>query len=91
MMTVRILTFMNIEIGKTLEVVEVLRRIKEIIEINYITGEYDLAILMEGESSEKIHQIFTEQIEKIPYIIRSSSNLIIKRWIADAPKRKSIV
>ena len=81
MTTIQILTFMNIEIGKTLEVVELLRRIPEIKEISYITGEYDLVILLEGDSSEDIHNIFTQQIEKIPFIIRSSSNLMAKRWI----------
>ena len=87
-MTVRILTFMNIEIGKTLEVVELLRKIPEVKEISYITGEYDLVILLEGRSSEDIHNIFIQQIEKIPFIIRSSSNLLAKRWIAENPRKE---
>ena len=80
-MVVQILTFMNIEIGKTLEVVELLRKIPEVKEISYITGEYDLVILLQGESSADIHNIFTQQIEKIQFIIRSRSNLMVKRWI----------
>ena len=88
MMTVQILTFMNIEIGKTLEVVELLRKIPEVREISYITGEYDLVILLEGGSSADIHNIFTKQIEKIPFIIRSSSNLMAKRWIAKNPSEE---
>lgn len=87
-MTVRILTSMNIEIGKTLEVVELLRKIPEVKEISYITGEFDLVILLEGRSSEDIHNVFVQQIEKIPFIIRSSSNLLAKRWIAENSRKE---
>ena len=76
----KILTFMKIEIGKTMNVVELLRKIPEIVEIDYITGEYDLMIRLEANSPKKIHHIFLEEIDKIPWILSSSSNLLLKKW-----------
>lgn len=80
-MNVRILTFMKIEVGKTMEVVKELQKIPDVVEIDYITGAYDLVVILEAESPKKLHTVFYHQIDRIPAIISSSSNLLIKRWI----------
>ncbi|MHA1583711.1 MAG: Lrp/AsnC ligand binding domain-containing protein [Promethearchaeota archaeon] len=79
-MSVRIWSFLTTEIGKTLEIVNKLRCIPQVKEINYITGEFDLALVIEAETGEELHTIFSERINKIPGIKRSSSNLLLKRW-----------
>ena len=80
-MSIQIITFMKIEIGKTMDVVQILKTIPEITEINYITGEFDLAIVIETENQKILYQIFSEKIDEIPWIKRSSSNLLLKRWV----------
>ena len=80
-MSIQIITFMKIKIGKTMDVVQILKTIPEITEINYITGEFDLAIVIETENQKQLFQIFGEKIDEIPWITRSSSNLLLKRWI----------
>lgn len=74
---------MKIEVGKTMEVVKQLQTIPEVVEIDYITGAYDLVVLLEAESPEKLHIIFYQEIDRIPEILTSSSNLLMKRWVKE--------
>ena len=80
-MSIQIITFMKIKLGKTMDVVQILKDIPEVKEINYITGEFDLAIIIEATNQKKIFVIFSDHIDEIPWIIRSSSNLLLKRWL----------
>ena len=79
-MTVQILSFMKVELGKALQVVEELRKIPQVREISYITGEYDLVMRIEGESSEELHKLFVEQIDNIEAVCEMSSHLLVKHW-----------
>ncbi len=78
---VRILTFMKIQVGKTMNVVEELQKIPEVVEIDYITGEFDAVIIIEAPSPKHLHEVFESKIDNIPWILSSSSNLLLKRWI----------
>jgi len=77
---VQILSFMKVELGKALEVVEELRKISQVKEMSYITGDYDLVMRIEGESSEELHQLFIEQIDKIESVREINSHLLVKHW-----------
>ena len=45
---VQILSFMKVELGKALQVVQELRIIPQVKEMSYITGDYDLVMRIEG-------------------------------------------
>lgn len=79
-MSVQILIFMRIALGKNDEVFEKLKRIPQIKEIYFITGKYDLAFILEEESPEAIHDLFIEQIDCIDGILKSNSHLLMRRW-----------
>ena len=77
---VQILSFMKVELGKALQVVEELRKIPQVKEMSYITGDYDLVMRIEGESSEELHQLFIKQIDKIEAVSEINSHLLVKHW-----------
>lgn len=77
---VKIMTFVKVEVGKSLEVIEQLQKIPEIQQISYITGEYDLMFILAAHDTQTINQKFIQEIDQIPAILESSSHLIIKEW-----------
>ena len=77
---VQILSFMKVELGKALEVVEELRKIPQVKEMSYITGDYDLVMRIEGESSEELHKLFINKIDKIENVHEINSHLLVKHW-----------
>ena len=83
-MNVKILSFIKVELGRTMEIVEKLQTIKNVKEIYYITGDYDLVMKIEGESSEELQKIMVTQIDIIDGIIQLNSHLMVKRWMTDS-------
>ena len=80
---VQILSFMKVELGKALEVVEELRKIPQVKEMSYITGDYDIVMRIEGESSEELHKLFINQIDKIEAVREMNSHLLVKNWTSN--------
>lgn len=81
---VKILSFLRLELGKTMDVVRELKLIKNVKEIYYITGEFDLVMIIEGSSSEELHDIIVKKIDIINGILQMSSHLLVKRWTFDS-------
>jgi len=79
-MVIRILTFMKIQVGKTLDVINTLLLVPQVKEIFYITGDYDLAVRIEGNSPEELHDTFVSSIDPIPNILNSNSHFLIKEF-----------
>ena len=77
---VRVLCFMRVALGKNDEVFEKLKEIPEIKDIYYITGKYDLAIIIETATPEDLHDIFTQKIDPLDGILKSNSHFIMKHW-----------
>ena len=77
---VQILSFMKVELGKALEVVEELKKIPQVKEMSYITGDYDLVMRIEGESSEELHKLFVNKLDKIEAVREMNSHLLVKHW-----------
>ena len=80
-MGIKILSIMKIKLGKTADVINALKSMSVVKEIFYITGEYDIAILMEGESETELNENYLNQIDKIEGIDNSVSHLVIKHWM----------
>ena len=77
---IQILSFMKVELGKALEVVKELKKIPQVKEMSYITGDYDLVMRIEGESSEELHKLFINQLDKIEAVREMNSHLLVKQW-----------
>ncbi|MBN8215564.1 MAG: Lrp/AsnC ligand binding domain-containing protein [Spirochaetes bacterium] len=85
---VSILSFMVVRVGATESVTEALRAIPQVSDVYSITGKYDLAVRLEGRTSEEIFGIFTDSIEKIEGIVVFESHLIMQHWArGSAPVR----
>lgn len=82
-MSVKLMTFLKVQIGQSLNVVSKLRQIPEVRQISYITGEYDIMFILEAEKTKDLYRKFVKEIDQIPEIIESSSHLIIKEWEND--------
>ena len=78
---VEVISFVKLGIGKTEEVVAQLKSIPQIKEIDFITGAYDLVIIMEAKDGDEVHHLYMDHIEKIKGIVSMDSHLIMKRWL----------
>ncbi len=83
-MSVKILSFIKVDLGRTMEIVEKLKTIRNVKEIYYITGDYDLVMKIEGDSSEELQKIMITQIDTIKGINQLNSHLMVKRWMTDS-------
>lgn len=72
---------MKIKLGFTTQVLAALKAMSVVKEIFYITGEYDVAILMEGENENELNEYYLNHIDKIEGIYNSVSHLVIKHWM----------
>jgi DNA-binding Lrp family transcriptional regulator len=82
-MSIKILSFIKVELGHTLEIVEKLKGFKNIKEIYYIKVEYDLVVKIEGDSSEELQKFMVERIGMIKWLKKINSHLMVKRWATD--------
>jgi DNA-binding Lrp family transcriptional regulator len=74
---IKILSLLTTRIDRTEEVIEELRRIPQVKELFFITGKYDIALIIGGASSYEIYSVFTNDIDAIDGIISSESHLIM--------------
>lgn len=82
---VQIISFMKIILGKTNDVVQALSSIPVVKDIYAITGEYDLAIILNGTEAE-INNCYINQLDKIKGIADSMSHLVIKHLSVNQPE-----
>ena len=87
-MMIQILSFIKLELGKTNDVINALKAMAVVKEIYYISGEFDLAVLMEGNTQEEMNEAYLEGIDTIRGIVLSNSHLIIKHWNVQADKEQ---
>ena len=64
-MTVKLMTFLKIDIGKSLDVIAQLRKIPEVSQISYITGEFDVMFTLEAEATKDLYHKFINEIHMI--------------------------
>ena len=69
---------MEIEIGKTDDVVEQLRKIPQATKIAITTGEYDIVILLEVANLEELYDITVQHIHKIAGIKDTQTAVVEK-------------
>ncbi len=55
------------------QIIEKLLQIKEVKDVKGVFGEYDIFVKLETDSQQKIEEIITKKIRKIPYITTTNS------------------
>jgi len=74
---------MEIEIGRTDEVLQELRKIEEATKISVTTGEYDIVILLEVPTLESLYDITVTRIHVIPGI-KETTTAVVEKIITNA-------
>ena len=69
---------MEIEIGRTDEVLQELRKIEEATKISVTTGEYDIVVLLEIPTLESLYDITVQRIHVIPGIKETTTAVVEK-------------
>ena len=72
---------MDIELGKTDEVVDSLRKIEAATKIAVTTGGVDIVMLLETSSLEELYEITVKQIHKIPGI-RDTQTAVVEKMMS---------
>ena len=76
--TVQAYILMTVEIGKTDEVLNDLRKIEEAVRVSVTTGEFDIVSLIEVEDLEALYEITVNRIHKIPGIHETTTAIVEK-------------
>ncbi|MCY0868736.1 MAG: Lrp/AsnC ligand binding domain-containing protein [Desulfurococcus sp.] len=66
------------EIGAEVKVLEELFKIPEVKEAHIVYGTYDIVLKIEAESLEKIREIVTNRIRKLPDIRTTVSMIVVE-------------
>lgn len=79
-MTDKVLSYvlMEVEIGKTDDVVDELRKIDEATTVAVTTGRYDIVVLLETQNLEELYEITVRGIHKIPGIKETQTAVVEK-------------
>jgi DNA-binding Lrp family transcriptional regulator len=79
-MTDKVLAYilMEIEIGKTDDVVEQLRQIDEATKVAVTTGSYDIVVLLEANNLEHLYELTVGRIHKIAGIKDTQTAVVEK-------------
>jgi DNA-binding Lrp family transcriptional regulator len=79
-MTEKVLAYilMDLELGRTDDVVEALRKIDEATAVAVTTGNYDVVVLLETKNLEELYEITVQKIHKIPGIKETQTAVVEK-------------
>lgn len=69
---------MDVELGKTDEIVESIRKIDEVTNVAVTTGNYDVVVLLETDSLEELYEITVQKIHRIPGIKETQTAVVEK-------------
>jgi DNA-binding Lrp family transcriptional regulator len=72
---------MDIELGKTDDVIDSLRKIEAATKIAVTTGGVDIVMLLETSSLEELYEITVKQIHKIPGI-RDTQTAVVEKMMS---------
>ena len=76
-MTTKAYILIEAAVGKTRDVVAVLKTLGGVLSVNPVTGPYDIIILVEGNDLNAIGELVTGKIHPIPGVTRTVSCLFI--------------
>ncbi|MCE7741947.1 MAG: Lrp/AsnC family transcriptional regulator [Candidatus Heimdallarchaeota archaeon] len=82
-MSVSAYIFFEVELGKTRQVVDELRKIPNIVRVAIVTGEYDVIVRINVENLEELFHITTDRIHMIEGITDTQTAVIEKEEIQE--------
>ncbi len=68
---------LNCELGAEAEIIEKLKELEQVIDVFETIGTYDMLVKLKADNFEKIREIVSRNIQKLPKV-RSTSTLIKK-------------
>ncbi|RLG80610.1 MAG: Lrp/AsnC family transcriptional regulator [Thermoprotei archaeon] len=66
------------DIGAETRVMEELYKIPEVVDVYIVYGIYDIVVMIEADSLEKIREIITNRIRKLPEIRTTSTMVVVE-------------
>ncbi len=76
--SVKAYVLMEIEIGRTDEVVEGLRKIPQATKVAVTTGGFDIVVLLEVDSLEELYEVTVHRIHQLPGIKETQTAVVEK-------------
>ena len=73
----------TVELGKTQEVLDGLRKIVQVTCVSVTTGLYDIIIRIDTESLERLYDITINEVHKIDGIVDTTTAVIEKEFRAE--------
>ena len=68
---------LNCELGAETEIIEKLKELEQVVDVFETIGTHDMLVKLQAENFEKIREIVSRNIQKLPKV-RSTSTLIKK-------------
>jgi DNA-binding Lrp family transcriptional regulator len=66
------------EVGRNKEIVRSIKQLKGVTSVDYVTGPYDIIVLVEAENLNDIGDLVTQKIHPITGITRTTTCLSLK-------------
>ncbi len=70
-MTVKAYVLMEIQGGKTKQVVEAIRKLQRVVSVDAVTGPYDAIAIIQGESLNDIGELIVSELHPVNGISRT--------------------
>lgn len=77
-MPAKAIILIQTDIGAETRVMEELYKIPEIVDVYIVYGIYDIVAVIEAESLEKIREIITNNVRKLPEIRTTSTMVVVE-------------
>ncbi|WFO75732.1 Lrp/AsnC ligand binding domain-containing protein [Desulfurococcaceae archaeon MEX13E-LK6-19] len=77
-MAAKAIVLIQTDIGAETRVMDELFKIPEIIDVYIVYGIYDIVAVIEAESLEKIREIITNKIRRLPEIRTTSTMVVVE-------------
>ncbi len=82
-MTISAYIFFTVDLGKTQDVINALRKIPNIVNVAVVTGEYDIVTKIIVEDLEELFTVTTEQVHMIEGITETQTAVIEKEVLKE--------
>ena len=70
-MTAKAYVLMEIQSGKTKQVVEAIRKLQRVVSVDAVTGPYDAIAIIQGESLNDLGELIVSELHHVPGISRT--------------------
>jgi DNA-binding Lrp family transcriptional regulator len=77
-MSARAFILIETAVGKNKEIMKILRQIKSVASVDYVTGPYDIITIVEADNLNDIGNLVTQSIHPISGITRTTTCLSLK-------------